>query len=191
MENSKLAKNVLEFIDKASGAVGRWENENFNQRVWGECRDLGMESPIEHILYVAIQALARINYIEEADNPVEENGEWHVEGLGINPQKKIDRYRVDFSICHERRLYNPTRWESKEILVECDSQQFHERTEHERRYEKQRDRYLTAHGYTVLHFTGSEIVQNPWKVAAEILAAVCTDRPNIDELLGTAENYCD
>lgn len=188
----ELAKNVIEFIESASGIVGRYEADMFNQDSFSQCYDeTGMDSPIEQILYVATQALAQINFIKRADDPVQENGEWHVAGLYIGPQAKIGNYRIDFSISHERRCYNPDRWERKDILVECDSQQFHERTEKERRYEKQRDRYLTANGYTVLHFTGSEIVQNPWKIAAEILEQVCTDRPNREDLLDALDNYVD
>jgi Uncharacterized protein conserved in bacteria len=80
------------------------------------------------------------------------------------------------------------KWESRQVIVECDSQQFHERTEEERRYEKQRDRFLTVEGYKVFHFTGAEIVRNPWSVAAEILEFVVTDRANREELLGALED---
>ena len=128
----------------------------------------------------------RVNSIQEANDPVQEDGDWHVAGLSIMPQAAIGKYRADFHISHERKFKN--RWEHRQVIVECDSQQFHERTEEERRYEKQRDRFLTTEGYKVFHFTGTEIVKNPWLVAAEILEFVVTDRPNKNELLGTVEN---
>jgi hypothetical protein len=97
----ELAKNVLEFIENASGIVGRYEADIFNQNSFSQCYDgTGMDSPIEQIIYVAIQALAQINFIKEANDPVQENGEWHVAGLSIIPQAKIGNYRIDFSISH-------------------------------------------------------------------------------------------
>lgn len=130
--------------------------------------------------------MAKINDILEATDPVQEDGEWHVAGLSIIPQADIGKYRADFRISHERKFKN--RWEHRQVIVECDSQQFHERTEEERRYEKQRDRFLTTEGYKVFHYTGTEIVKEPWSVAAGILEFVVTDRPNKDELLGALEN---
>ena len=77
---------------------------------------------------------------------------------------KVDKYRTDFKVdflCGNKI--------EKSVLVECDSQQFHERTEKERRYEKARDRYLKIKGMEILHYTGKEILENPFLVAKEII----------------------
>lgn len=182
----KLEDNVLKFINQCADAYGHFAADSFNQDLWCECLEIGLESPIEQILYCAIKTVAKINGIEEATDPVQENGEWHVAGLTIMPQAQIGKYRADFRIIHERKFKG--RWEHQQVIVECDSQQFHERTEEERRYEKQRDRFFTTEGYKVFHFTGTEIVKNSWSVAAEILEFVVTDRPNREELLGSLEN---
>jgi len=184
-----LAKDVLERIDHASSIVGKYEDDTWNQRLWVECQELKMESPIEQVLYCAVLTVARVNWIEEADNPFQEKDVWHAPGLAIIPQRKIGNYRVDFAVSHERKNPRTGAWEDNTVIVECDSQQFHERTERERRYEKQRDRFLQAQGYHTMHFTGAEIMRTPYGVAAEILEAVCTDRPSKEELLGNIENF--
>jgi very-short-patch-repair endonuclease len=52
---------------------------------------------------------------------------------------------------------------------------WHERTERERRYEKRRDRDLARHGYHVFRFTGKEIMEDPGRVAIEVLGYVTND----------------
>lgn len=66
----------------------------------------------------------------------------------------------------------------KVVIIECDSQQFHERTEPERRYEKARDRFLQVEGYKIFHYTGASIKNNSLDIAKEIIAYVldCDER---------------
>ena len=71
-----------------------------------------------------------------------------------------------------RHIHNTGENIGKKIIIECDSQLFHERTEKERRYEKLRDRYFTKKGYKIFHYTGKEITDYPCKIAAEILAYI-------------------
>lgn len=70
---------------------------------------------------------------------------------------------------------SPETYTIKSLIVECDSQEFHERTEKERRYEKARDRHLLSMGYKVFHYTGSEICKDPIGVAIEILVYLTED----------------
>lgn len=81
------------------------------------------------------------------------------EKIKITPQFCIDRYRVDFLIEHR----------SKKIIVECDGHDFHEKTKEQASYDKKRDRFLISKGYTVLHFTGSELHKNVNECVNEIL----------------------
>lgn len=163
----------IQFIEQAARAVAQRELDYFADACKTDW-EYEITSPIERILYAAILATARINGIKIfGDDVILENGQPRCPGLSINPQHKIGKYRIDFAITYERKWRG--NWEDKRLLIECDSQQFHERSEAERRYEKRRDRYLISQGYTILHFTGSEIVQNPWSVAAEILEAICLE----------------
>lgn len=76
--------------------------------------------------------------------------------------------------------------ENEDVIIECDSQMFHDRTERERRYEKMRDRYLIQQGYKTFHYTGKEITDSPFKVAAEILAYVT--KSSVEDILTDSES---
>ena len=99
--------------------------------------------------------------IDEIYNHTESNKT----GLFICPQFMIDKYSVDFLLIYNNHVSN----NKIMLIVECDSQQWHDRSEKERRYEKIRERYIVSKGYKIFHFTGKEITDNPFKVAIEIL----------------------
>jgi very-short-patch-repair endonuclease len=180
----EIADNVNRFLDWCSTEIGKAEGESFNIGTWSEYEDLGIESPIEQILYTAIKAVRKLNLID-LDDPVEICGEMGVAGLGLNPQKQIGKYHVDFLVWYgtyssrSSRIKAPKKVQGSnnemiisEVVVECDSQEFHERSEKERRYEKARDRFLQSNGYAVFRYTGSEIVKRPMEIAAEIISFV-------------------
>ena len=172
---SRIPSNVRNFIMATSHVIGRSAQEDFLCSMAEECEEYPeagreMESPIEQILYVAINALRKIHGIKWSE-PIETPSGTFLDGIFIDPQRKINRYRVDFYICFSIPLWEGCEYK-KSLIVECDSQAFHDRTESERRYEKRRDRFLSKNGYTVFHYTGKEIFDNPFKVASEILAEV-------------------
>lgn len=55
-----------------------------------------------------------------------------------------------------------------QIVIEIDGHDFHERTKEQAQRDKSRDRYLTAEGYTVFRFTGSEVYRDIYHVADEV-----------------------
>jgi very-short-patch-repair endonuclease len=59
--------------------------------------------------------------------------------------------------------------EMKKLIVECDGHEFHEKTKEQVTKDKERDRKLIKKGYTVVHFTGAEIVKDPTKCVIETL----------------------
>ena len=131
-----------------------------------------MESPIEQVLYCALRTLRQILSLEyQSTAEVYKDSEVPVSiyGVDIDPQKKIGSYYVDFAVSFN---YTTDKLITETVIVECDSQQFHERTEKERRYEKKRDRYFTSQGYNVLHYTGKEILEHPFDIAREILTFI-------------------
>lgn len=173
--NEKIAKNVIDFLDVAANYYGKSAAEGFSQAMWGQFLGDGsvaVESPIEQLLYVAAHVVAKVNAIDINPDPfVSGGGVWEAGyGLHFLPQQKIGQYRVDFLCSDHIRGRKDAQW-----VIECDGHDFHERTKAERAYEKGRDRYLTIHGYKILHFTGSEIVADPFSVAAEVLKAVTGD----------------
>lgn len=55
------------------------------------------------------------------------------------------------------------------FFVECDGFEFHARTKEQFEYTNKKDREVRAAGYDLLHFTGTEIYNNPLKCAWEIV----------------------
>jgi very-short-patch-repair endonuclease len=90
---------------------------------------------------------------------------------GIDAQVPIEAndimYRVDF---HISTLFKYEIIHS--FIVECDGHDFHEKTKQQAQRDKQRERNLIAAGYTVIRFTGSEIYNNPYKCAKEIIKII-------------------
>ena len=147
----KIAENIIKFGQEVAAKVGNYEAEMFDVGVYNQIQDRNIASPIEQLVFMAINCHARIFRL----------------GLKVDPQFEIGKYRVDFKVSYYRNEGDSQ--SSKTVLVECDSQQFHERSESERRYEKQRDRDLQKCGYKIFRFTGSEITKDPYKISSEIL----------------------
>ncbi len=166
----KLCKDSQDFISRCSKMVAAYEHDVFNEDQPSFLEDHGIESPIEQILHTAFRTLMQINGFQDAE-PEEVNGKPYIIGFDLKPQVKIGKYRVDFLASKHHYPVNPKNPQKVvEVIVECDSQEFHERTEKERRYEKERDRFLQSQGYRTFHFTGKEIKDTPFEVAAEILS---------------------
>jgi very-short-patch-repair endonuclease len=69
-------------------------------------------------------------------------------------------YKADFVVLrkdHDLRL-----------VVEIDGHDFHEKTRSQVAKDKARERAIVRAGYTVLRFTGSEVVRNPRKCVEEV-----------------------
>lgn len=177
MEEIKLVKEVKEFQDKCIEEIVKFTKDGFDIGLYLEYCHYNIISPIEQILLCALRTIINLNYIEEATR-ILIDGKLILEGLAIWPQYQIEKYRVDFfmeyNLCAHK---SPT---VKSLIIECDSQEFHERSEEERRYEKARDRFLSAQGYKIFHYTGAEIIKNPLKIAKEILTFL-TEREDIQE----------
>jgi very-short-patch-repair endonuclease len=99
----------------------------------------------------------------------------------VLPQYTIGEYRVDFLLIRLNYEYyeivgntgktlkfETDAEECPRVIVECDGHEYHEKTREQARRDKARDRFLQAHGFHVLRFTGSELVQNPLNCADEV-----------------------
>jgi very-short-patch-repair endonuclease len=165
--DKKLSPEVLAQLELCSKLIGVKAAEDFNQSTFGEFCDLGIASPIEQLFYTSLQAY--INFFDfPIFSPDKVNGVMIANGMEIQPQHILLSYRVDFHIAwygHRHEIYPKPK---KAVVVECDSQQWHERTEKERRYEKHRDRRLAAAGLHTFRFTGKEIIENPFKPVLEV-----------------------
>ncbi len=91
----------------------------------------------------------------------------HERRCAIYAQHRVDRWRLDFAIIHR----------DFRMCVECDGHDYHERTKAQAERDRSRDRHLTADGWKVLRFTGSEIWRDPRDRGRELLNLV-TDLGN-------------
>jgi very-short-patch-repair endonuclease len=160
--------NVIEFLSVATDSMGRMLAERWNQDVFCKLIEGDIKSPIEQLFYIACVALCASVFTDLNPPPVgatPESTAWPP-GVYMSPQHRIGRYRVDFMMHQEgiapEDIYTP-------IVVELDGHAFHDKDKTQRAYEKARDRDLVRAKFRVLHFTGSEVVQDPFRVAYEAL----------------------
>lgn len=119
------------------------------------------ESPIEVIFNFAFDIVAFVN--EET-----------ISGLYLLPQFKIEtnntKYRVDF-LFSTNECESPCSHFEKELnlVIECDGHEFHEKTKEQVKKNNQRDMDLKMAGYDVLHFSGSQIYDNPFQCAKKVV----------------------
>lgn len=172
----QLPKNITTFISSTAKKLGDLKKDDFEYSFLEYTDFEIIKSPIEILLYCALSAVLDYAKLEQPAvlyQPGDEDKYLSddLNGIIIEPQYKIGKYRCDFFISYYATL-SPTNSGSnfnKNILVECDSQEFHERSEKERRYEKARDRYFISKGYQVFHYTGKEIIKNSFMIACEII----------------------
>jgi very-short-patch-repair endonuclease len=162
-----IEDKVLHFTAKAAGVVGDMCGQILYRDILDSIEENDIESPIERIFYSALLCFIKYAELPEEDILTTCDSKHFLFGIKIISQYEIGKYKVDFLIRWSKIEKGAQK--TKELIVECDSQEWHERTESERRYEKKRDRYLAKKGYTVYHFTGKEIIENPIKVAADTI----------------------
>jgi very-short-patch-repair endonuclease len=88
--------------------------------------------------------------------------------LWITPQAQIRNYRADFlrtmQLVDEEPEINVYK---KQLIVECDGFDFHERTPKQAARDWQRDRELQTQGFNVFRYTGSEIWADGFRCAEQ------------------------
>lgn len=166
---NKLTEEVRSFIDKCARRIAIDAESTHSCDLINECVELISDSPIEQIFYCALKTQQKIWRVDDnAEGLINFAEGQHIVGLTISPQYQIGKYRVDFYLQYENR--RGSGWFDRNVIIECDSQAFHERSERERSYEKARDRFLQTKGYKVFRFTGAEIMRDPMQIADEVLS---------------------
>lgn len=110
-------------------------------------------SPIEERLLLAIEGA--LGHVVECWGGYCTFGRWVIE-----TQLPVLGYRLDIAI---RSLGDD------KIAVEADGHAYHERTKEQAAHDRRRDRRLTADGWHVLRFTGSEIHRDAEACAFEVV----------------------
>jgi very-short-patch-repair endonuclease len=171
LSEEKLADNVWAFIERASVFHGQAKAQEFAQEMQANCFDCGMQSPIEHLFWVACNAIVDAQCADLNPDPeVDDSGGLVTpDGIFIFTQTQVRQYRVDFSI--GSKGFGPADVYT-DVIVELDGHDFHDKDKRQRSYEKRRDRDLLREGYRVIHFTGSDVVKDPFACAWEALQMV-------------------
>ena len=99
------------------------------------------------------------------------------EAYFLEPQYEVvsrneeNKYYVDFAFIAEdfeefiTTIKNP----NFKLAIECDGHEFHEKTKEQVQQDNEREYELKMSGFDVLHFSGSQIYNNPFKCAAQTL----------------------
>lgn len=158
----------MSFLGRASEDYGRIKSAEFSQDLFCQLINGSINSPIEDLFFIAVHVQAASAYYEvnpsDFDNDFNEvKADW---GVHVTSQAKIGKYRVDFLVS------SPDGPQPNHVVVELDGHDFHDKDKTQRAYEKGRDRYLVKAGYRVLHYTGSEVCADPYKVAHETLSVL-------------------
>lgn len=156
---SKLEAKPREMVEE----IVEWEKKMILSTL-EEC-----ESPIEMILALAM----RESYFLSGDGVDRvlniKDGITAITIVGITNQAHIainnkTNYRVDFLI----PVYDNRFRHGKQFVIECDGHEFHEKTKKQVARDNKRKRDLTAAGYIILNFSGSEIFNNSHGCVHEI-----------------------
>lgn len=145
---------------------------NYTEGIWNVISRL--DSPIEKAFIIALEIGAR-TYAETIRYKINEVYYGELENswsrLTVECQKQFGKYKVDFflryseispdfksTITLKSGIQIPgTIAEAREIIVECDGHEFHEKTKEQVAKDKKRDRCLQEIGYKIFRFSGSEI----------------------------------
>lgn len=73
------------------------------------------------------------------------------------------KYRADFYFCSDDFTFDGE-LESFELVIECDGHDYHSSKE-QIKHDNERDMELKLAGYDVIHFSGSQIYNDPYKTA--------------------------
>lgn len=120
------------------------------------------ESPIELILQYAL-LLTMYLYPGYYGAPLVLLFNEPIDGLSKN-------YRADIFFDCDEQPYGE--FDGYKLVIECDGHEFHEKTKEQVEYRNERDLELKKHGIDVLHFSGSQIYNNPFKCAFQIIELI-------------------
>ena len=122
------------------------------------------QSPIEKILIVAFELCQlernhngnlKLTYSMLSQYEIHANGKTYYADFVIDPSSEEDD--------------DGRRFKRFPLVIECDGHEFHEKTKEQVIHDNERDFNIKSAGYDILHFSGSQIYNEPWKCANQIL----------------------
>lgn len=163
----------LDFRIPVLDLIGRlWARRQIEKLVLEALYDL--HSPLEETFVYAVifaawdaNAIVRIGNLRRGhmlDMSLTENVPDEFE---IRVQPQIGEMHPDFVVSYRSPVIgtSPLEYVDSQLAIELDGHDFHERTKEQARRDKKRDRDLSALGFPVARFTGSEIFAAPLEKA--------------------------
>lgn len=175
-ENNKIIiNNDLNLVSKVEEQI----NENINI-YYNQLKEslINCESPIEQMLSLELESL-------HLDNSIYFNP--NLEIIGFDKQCEIEcnknKYRVDILIpvIFYRKIY-------KCFIIECDGHEFHQKNKEQVKKDNIRQRDIEMSGYKIIRFSGSEIYNDAYGCALEILKIINNYYKQIGEEYGYQKN---
>lgn len=149
---------------------------------YAEMADVGGDTPIEKLFFNAL--FLNLRYCDqewfrgiliandESITAIKEMPEARTH-LVLQRQAQLPGWRVDFLI----HVYADWAREPeggtvgwKQLIVECDGHDFHERTKEQAARDRERDRSFQLQGIEVFRFTGSELWKDPLGCSDQVIA---------------------
>lgn len=156
-----LSDNVASFLKERSAYVSRL----FELSIESEIQAEAIESPIEQIFLIEwgfqeIQSGDKFRFYLIPQVSVR-----HPSG------KYILDFRIDFlsSAISDFDLSTLDVVPEPLLAIELDGHIWHEKTKQQVEHHKERERFLTSQGWTILRFAGSEIIKAPEKCVLETI----------------------
>lgn len=122
------------------------------------------KSPIEQLFDFAFRI---VNFMHEGHNDSPE--------IELTPQYKIKangkKYYADFFYDSDYPNTEYGKYKGKnhlKLIIECDGHDFHEKTKEQVAHDNERDFNLKVSGYDILHYSGSQIHNDPLGCAFEV-----------------------
>ncbi len=131
-------------------------------RWWLEYLDL-CESPIERQMWAVLLHLADKACAIAGPTSITQYRTQREETIG-DKSIRIDITAIVWNADSEEPVVK--------VAIELDGHDFHDRTKEQARRDKSRDRALTAKGWTVLRFTGSEVHADAYQCWADVFAVI-------------------
>lgn len=164
------AENVRDYIMELSGSL----DHDMADAVGG------CESPIEQLVSLGLMESIKRFYGHFGSRNAQV---WYTKQESIEVKKRT--YRVDFLLRGEWTTGDTT--VTRELIVECDGHGYHS-TKEQIKKDNRRNRDLMAAGYTVVHFSGSEINEDPKKCAVYAIKLLMRDFVESNHKEGKVEN---
>ena len=132
-------KRIIKHYDEVQEALCDEASDFASIQLWQEFDRLPGLTPIEQLMFLELYAFVCRSLFG---------------GIKLEVQKQLGKYRVDFLLTGFAPLL-------KDIVIECDGHDYHERTKEQAKRDRVMDREIQSLGYKIFRFTGSEIWKSP------------------------------